>query len=93
MGNACVPGSSRSLLHRAGMLISVISTVLITQVTSLGWQERVGMVRLDVALLAAEESCLSAHCSQHGKDQFLRCSVGRKGSQIWSGLSCLLFSL
>lgn len=51
------------------------------------------MVRLDVGVLSAEESCLSAHCSQHGKDQFLRCSVGMEGSQIWSGLSCLFFSL
>lgn len=49
------------------------------------------MVRLHVALLVAEESCLSAHCSQHGKDQFLRCSVGKSDLE-WFKLS-FVFSI
>jgi len=39
---------------------------------ALGWQEVVAMVRLDIGVLTAEESCLSSDCSWHGKGQFMR---------------------
>lgn len=42
------------------------------------------MVGLGVGI--PEESCLSAHCSQHRKDQFLRCSGG-KADLEWLKLS------
>lgn len=38
----------------------------------MAWQEVVALVRLDITILTAEESCLSADCSWHGKYQYLR---------------------